>query len=140
MGMYRKCCLPMGGTDLGPSWEMFKVVSSRAHGEPKLGPIMGGAQVQDLMGPWGAETWAQHSRGSRLGVHKPIGCPNFGPSWAGLKFWPLMGQWGSPNFGPSWTGLKLVPSWTHGGPILAPSWADLSLSWGAQTWAHHRGA
>jgi hypothetical protein len=112
---------PMGGPNLGPSWAGLKFGPSWAHRVPKLRPIMGGAQVWALMGQWGAQTWAHHGRGSSLGPHGPMGGPNLGPSWAGLKF---------------------GPSWAHGGPKLGPImggakvWALMGL-WGAQTWAHH---
>jgi hypothetical protein len=94
------CCL-------GPHEPSWGALMS-PHGGPKLGPIMGGAQVWALMGPWGAQTWAHHGRGLSLGPHGPMGGPNLGPSWAGLKF---------------------RASWAHGGPKLGP------IMGGAQVWA-----
>jgi hypothetical protein len=85
-----------------------------------------------------------------LGPHGPMGNPNLGPSWAGLKFgppkghggpklepiiggaqvWALMGNWEAQT----WAGLKFEPSKPMGGPNLGPSWARLKVGpWGAQT-------
>jgi hypothetical protein len=80
------------------------------------------------MGPWGAQTWAHHGRGSSSEPHGPMGGRNLGPSWAGLKFDPR-GPMKSPNLGPSWAGLKSGPSWAHGGPKLGP------IMGGAKAWA-----
>ena len=53
-------------------------------------------------------------------------------------FWALMSPHGSPhepswgahpNWGPSWAGLKFGPSWAYGGPKLGP------IMGGTQVWA-----
>jgi hypothetical protein len=64
----------------GPSW---------VHGRPRLGPIIAGAQVWALMGPWGAQISAHHRRGSSLGH----GGPKVEPIIGGAHCWALMGPW-----------------------------------------------